>query len=106
VLQPTLFEETILSPQISKSSYQYLSTIKYIGSKKKILPYIYNIISQYKDIKTVLDGFSGSCRVSQFLSICNFNITSNDLSTYSYILGSCFLQGKETSKIKNLGADT
>ena len=38
--------------------------IKYAGSKLKIIPYILEIIKDL-EIQTVLDGFSGSTRVSQ-----------------------------------------
>ncbi|MDR3244205.1 MAG: DNA adenine methylase, partial [Elusimicrobiota bacterium] len=42
--------------------------IKYTGSKLKIIPYIINILGEIKNIKTVLDGFSGTTRVSQALA--------------------------------------
>ncbi|MBP6673473.1 MAG: hypothetical protein KA247_10005, partial [Bacteroidetes bacterium] len=41
--------------------------IKYAGSKLKILPSIVEIISPLK-ISNVLDGFSGSTRVSQLFA--------------------------------------
>ncbi|GEM_PF-7023983 len=39
--------------------------IKYAGSKLKILPYIVDILGNSKGIRNVLDGFSGTTRVSQ-----------------------------------------
>ncbi|MCJ7684808.1 MAG: DNA adenine methylase, partial [Desulfobacteraceae bacterium] len=39
--------------------------IKYAGSKLKILPYIIEIVKELSGVKNVLDGFSGSTRVSQ-----------------------------------------
>ena len=39
--------------------------IKYAGSKLKIIPYIIQLIDEIDGIKTILDGFSGTTRVSQ-----------------------------------------
>jgi hypothetical protein len=38
-------------------------SIKYIGAKTKLLPYILSIINNIPNIKTVLDGFAGTTRV-------------------------------------------
>lgn len=40
--------------------------IKYMGSKLKLLPYIFEVINSL-NVKTILDGFSGTTRVSQML---------------------------------------
>ena len=42
--------------------------VKYAGSKLKLIPYILRLIKKV-DAKTVLDGFSGTTRVSQALSL-------------------------------------
>lgn len=90
------------SPQHKNKICKKHSTIKYIGSKEKIIPYISQLLKKYTNIKTVLDGFSGSGRVSQFFSNYGYIVTANDLSYYSKILSTCFLKGKETLRIKNL----
>jgi adenine-specific DNA-methyltransferase len=64
--------------------------IKYAGSKLKILPYLFEAIDGLK-IDTVLDGFSGSTRVSQAFSKLGYQITSNDISEWSEIFAKCFL---------------
>lgn len=68
-------------------------SIKYTGSKLKLLNKIHSLIP--KDVKTILDGFSGSTRVSQFLAKQNYKIHSNDISEWSYVLGVAYLQNKE-----------
>jgi len=65
-------------------------SIKYIGSKKKILPYIDCLISNLK-INIVIDCFAGSTRVSQFFKNKNYNVISNDISELSYVLNYCYL---------------
>lgn len=77
-------------------------TIKYIGSKEKIIPDMIAMLEKLKNIHTILDGFSGSGRVSQSLSLKNYVVTANDLARYSFILARCFLLGNENAKIKKI----
>ncbi len=65
--------------------------IKYAGSKLKILPYIVQIVSELNDVKYVLDGFSGSTRVSQAFAQLGFNTVSSDISIWSEVFANCFL---------------
>ncbi|MBI3510860.1 MAG: DNA adenine methylase [Bacteroidetes bacterium] len=68
--------------------------IKYAGSKLKILPHILDCVSEL-EIKNVLDGFSGSTRVSQAFARLRFNTTSSDISEWSGTFGKCFLLNKK-----------
>ena len=70
---------------------------KYAGSKLKILPYIFNIISGL-EIKTVLDGFSGSTRVSQAFAKLGYDVISNDVAFWSEIFATAYLLNKEEPK--------
>jgi len=71
--------------------------IKYAGSKLKILPYIIDIISDL-DIRNVLDGFSGSTRVSQAFAKLGFDTTSSDISVWSETLAKCYLLNTHPTK--------
>src|SRR3989344_3519737 len=64
--------------------------IKYAGSKLKIIPYILESIKDL-DVKTVLDGFSGSTRVSQAFAQADYDVTSNDIAYWSEVCAKCFL---------------
>lgn len=64
--------------------------IKYAGSKLKILPYIRSIAGEL-GIRTVLDGFSGSTRVSQMFSQCGYDVISNDISVWSETFATAYL---------------
>jgi adenine-specific DNA-methyltransferase len=68
--------------------------IKYTGSKDKILPYILELLQPLK-VKNVLDGFSGTTRVSQALAKLNYNVVSNDLSIWSKTFAECYLLNKK-----------
>ncbi len=71
--------------------------IKYAGSKLKILPYIIDIISEL-EIKNVLDGFSGSTRVSQAFAKLGFDTTSSDISVWSETIAKCYLLNTHSPK--------
>ena len=67
--------------------------IKYAGSKLKIIPYIISLLNQLKDVKTVLDGFSGTTRVSQALAQLGYCTTASDISIWSDVVANCFNLG-------------
>lgn len=58
--------------------------IKYAGSKQKLLPYILALVRKVRP-QTVIDGFSGTTRVSQALSQSGYTVIANDLSVWSSI---------------------
>jgi len=64
--------------------------IKYAGSKLKIIPYILEIIKDL-EIQSVLDGFSGSTRVSQAFAQAGYDVTSSDIAYWSEVCAKCFL---------------
>lgn len=65
--------------------------VKYAGSKLKIIPSIIDVINDNISVKSVLDGFSGTTRVSQALAQLSFNVTANDVSVWSECFGNCYL---------------
>jgi len=71
--------------------------IKYAGSKLKILPYIIDIISELK-VNNVLDGFSGSTRVSQAFAQLGYNTTSCDISVWSETMATAYILNKREPK--------
>lgn len=71
--------------------------IKYAGSKLKIIPYILENIKDL-EIKTVLDGFSGSTRVSQAFAQAGYDVTSNDVACWSEVCAKCFLLHKKDKR--------
>lgn len=69
-------------------------SIRYSGSKDKILPKI-DLILQDRPIESVLDGFSGSVRVSQYFKYKGYNTTCNDMAIYSKHIGECYLLARQ-----------
>lgn len=68
--------------------------IKYAGSKLKLLPNILRLAAR-TGARTVLDGFSGTTRVSQAFAKSGYNVLSNDLAVWSQVFGACYLLNKK-----------
>ncbi len=68
--------------------------IKYAGSKLKLLPCILDLARQ-THARSVLDGFSGSTRVSQAFAKSGYRVVSNDIAVWSEVLGTCYLGNRE-----------
>jgi adenine-specific DNA-methyltransferase len=65
--------------------------IKYIGSKRRLVPRIVEIARGLPGARTVLDLFSGTTRVAQGLKMAGFQVTANDLASYSEVLATCYV---------------
>lgn len=71
--------------------------IKYAGSKLKLIPYIIDLVRE-TNARTILDGFSGTTRVSQALSQLGYQIIANDVAVWSKIFGICYLLNRHSTK--------
>lgn len=81
-----------LSPKVA--TVPHTQGVKYAGSKRKLLP---NILSLFNDLNvcSVMDGFSGTTRVSQAFAQIGYQVTSNDISEWSYVFGICYLKNTQ-----------
>lgn len=68
--------------------------IKYAGSKLKLLPAILEL-ARKTTAKTVLDGFSGTTRVSQAFARRGYTVFCNDIAVWSEVFGTCHLLGRK-----------
>jgi adenine-specific DNA-methyltransferase len=68
--------------------------VKYTGSKREILPVLLELIKPL-NIKTVLDGFSGTTRVSQALKQAGYTVYANDIADWSKVFGECYLLNRK-----------
>ncbi|MBN2269623.1 MAG: DNA adenine methylase [Sedimentisphaerales bacterium] len=64
--------------------------VKYAGSKLKLIPHILQLVAKV-NARTVLDGFSGTTRVSQALAKRGYRVLSNDVAVWSEVFGTCYL---------------
>jgi len=84
--QLSLFGECLIDPPATEG-------IKYAGSKLKLLPEILRLVKR-TGAKTVLDGFSGTTRVSQALAKNGYRVHCNDIAVWSETFGKCYLRSR------------
>ena len=66
--------------------------IKYIGSKRTLIPAILEVIGAFEGAGTVVDFFSGTSRVGHALKRRGYRVHANDWMTYAHTLGVCYVQ--------------
>jgi len=65
--------------------------IKYLGSKRRLVPQLVAIAQAIPGARTALDLFTGTTRVAQGLKAAGMEVTANDLASYSAVLGEAFI---------------
>ncbi len=65
--------------------------IKYIGSKRRLVPRIVSLARAIPGARTALDLFTGTTRVAQGLKAAGFRVTANDLAAYSEVLARTYI---------------
>lgn len=66
--------------------------IKYIGSKRTLVPAIVEIVSAIPGVRTVCDLFTGTTRVAQGLKRSGYFVTANDAASYSEVLARTYIE--------------
>ena len=94
MFQHDLFSERTV-PQVKTES------IKYIGSKLKIIPYILEIAMRI-GARSVFDGFTGSTRVAQAFAQAGCDVVAADISKWSEVLAACYLRKERGEHIKEI----
>lgn len=65
--------------------------IKYLGSKRKLVPHIESVVRELGPVTTALDAFAGTTRVSQALKRLGIRVHANDLASYTEALAGCYV---------------
>jgi adenine-specific DNA-methyltransferase len=66
--------------------------IKYIGSKRTLVPAILEVVRGFEGAGTVLDLFSGTSRVGHALKQAGYRVLANDHNAYAATLARCYVQ--------------
>ncbi len=66
--------------------------IKYIGSKRVLVPLIARVIGSIRGVRSVLDLFSGTSRVGHALKRRGLQVHANDHNAYGATLARCYVQ--------------
>ena len=85
------------STSIQEPSFVFQPMITYIGNKRKLVPWIMEIIQSISKERgdaplRVFDGFAGSGVISRALIPFCYELHSNDMELYSHTLLRCFLE--------------
>jgi len=66
--------------------------IKYIGSKRTLIPVILEAVRRASNAQSVIDLFSGTSRVGHALKAAGYRVLSNDHNAYAATLARCYVQ--------------
>lgn len=66
--------------------------IKYLGSKRTLVPAIVEAVRGVEGARTVLDLFSGTSRVGHALKAAGYRVLANDHNAYAAALARCYVQ--------------
>lgn len=66
--------------------------IKYIGSKRTLMPSILRAVGSFESVISVLDLFSGTSRVGRALKAAGYRVHANDHNAYAAALAACYVQ--------------
>lgn len=78
--------------------------VKYIGSKKDLLPHIGAVVSEL-GAKTAIDVFSGTTRVAQYLRQMGVQTTTSDLSWATTCYAKTFVHNDDNSHLSSYIAE-
>ena len=65
--------------------------IKYLGSKRLLLPRILELVRSLPDLRTATDLFSGTARVGQGLKRLGLRVHANDHNAYAATAAACYV---------------
>jgi adenine-specific DNA-methyltransferase len=66
--------------------------IKYLGSKRRLIPLLLAVIRALEPSGTALDLFSGTSRVGMALKAAGYRVLANDHNAYAEVLARCYVQ--------------
>lgn len=72
--------------------FQSTGMIKYIGSKRVLVPTIRAAVEAMPRVRSVADLFSGTSRVGHALKQAGFAVHANDATRYAHALAACYVQ--------------
>jgi adenine-specific DNA-methyltransferase len=77
--------------------------IKYLGSKRLLVPDILRMIGCFTGARRVLDLFSGTARVGHALKRAGYDVVANDHNAFAYALARCYVQADRARVIDEVG---
>ncbi|MEM8528246.1 MAG: DNA adenine methylase, partial [Bacteroidota bacterium] len=84
-------DQTLLELPKKVDQFQKFPGTRYMGSKRKIINAIWEILSQYK-FHSFFDAFSGSNIVSYFMKTKDKKVVTNDFMSMSYYMSKAIIE--------------
>lgn len=75
--------------------------IKYLGSKRTLVPVILDAVRRATKAESVIDLFSGTSRVGHALKREGYRVLSNDVNAYAATLARCYVQADAEDVLKD-----
>lgn len=75
--------------------------IKYIGSKRTLVPLVIEAARCSSDARTVIDLFSGTSRVGHAFKRAGYRVLSNDHNAYAATLARCYVEADAEDVLAN-----
>jgi adenine-specific DNA-methyltransferase len=66
--------------------------IKYLGSKRRLIPQITACMALLPRVRRVIDLFSGTARVAMALKQAGYVVRANDHNSYAHLLAQCYVE--------------
>lgn len=80
---------------------------KYLGNKRVLLKCIYDFVkTNCADSKSICDIFAGTTNTGRFFNNKGFQVFSNDINRFSFIIGKCYFGFKTYPTFSNLKLPT
>ncbi len=76
--------------------------IKYLGSKRTLLPSILEQVDAVPNCSSVLDLFSGTSRVGHALKDAGYRVIANDHNAYAHTLATCYVQADRDDLLEDV----
>jgi hypothetical protein len=71
--------------------------IKYLGSKRVLVPLLLRVVRAMRSVRTVVDLFAGTSRVGHALKRAGYRVLANDHNAYAHRLAACYVQADRDS---------
>ncbi len=75
--------------------------IKYLGSKRTLLPDLVAVLGRFPELRSVVDLFSGTSRVGHALKRAGHRVVANDHNAYAHALARCYVAADREQVIRD-----
>ncbi len=66
--------------------------IKYIGSKRVLVPDLVRVVGAFPELRSVVDLFSGTSRAGHAFKRAGLRVEANDHNAYAHVLARCYVE--------------